>query len=264
MKQIFSLKKLPLLLLACGLVVTVAVAQSNAGNQKQTLIDTVPAKQKKIKDLDEALAEIDRGEVEMQRAMKEFDHAKMEAEIRKAMKNMNVDMANAKVEIEKAMKEIDMQKINLDVQKAMKEVDWEKIKKEVEESLSKVDMEKVKAELETAKLEMEKVKNVDLKKMQEELAAVGPEVEKAMKEAKADIEKARKEIISYRNLVNALDADGHLKKSDEYEVAYKKNVLIVNGKALSAEATRKYSEHLSGKKDFTLKKDEDGLNIDHD
>ena len=264
MKQIISWKKFPLLILACGLVVTVTVAQSNAGHQKHAVTDTVPTKQKKVKDLDEALAEIDRAEIEMQRATKEVDGAKIEAEIRKAMKNMNVDMANAKVEMEKALKEIDLQKINLEVQKAMKEVDWEKVKKEVNESLSKVDMEKIKAELQTAKLEMEKVKAVDLKKMQEEVAAIGPEIEKAMKEAKVDIEKARQEIMSYRNFVNALDADGHLKKSESYKVVYKNGELTVNGKTLAAEATKKYSEFLDGKKDFTLKKDNDGLNIDHD
>ncbi len=264
MKKLFSWKKIPLLALACGIVVTATVAQSNSGNQKQAATDTVPAKQKKIKDLDEALAEIDRGEIELQRAMREIDREKIEADVRKAMKNAEIDMTKAKAEMEKALKEIDLQKIELDVQKALKEVDWEKVKKEVNESLSKVDMEQIKAELQAAKMEMEKVKTTDFKKMQKELAAIGPEVEKAMKEAKADIEKARKEMTSYRNLVNALDADGHLKKNESYTVAYKKGQLTINGKTLPADKAAKYDEYLAGKKNFTLKKDDNGINIDHD
>lgn len=264
MKQLFSWKKVPLLMLALGIAATVAFAQSNSGNQKHSTNDTLPLKQKKIRDLDEALAEIDRGEAELQRAMKEIDHEKMEADIRHAMKHMEVDMAKAKEEMAKAMKEVDIQKINLEVQKAMKEIDWEKIQEDVKTSLAKVDMEKVKVEMEKVKGEMEKVKEVDFKKLQEDLAKIGPEVEKAMADAKVEIEKARKEIGDYKNLVNALEKDGLLKKGESYRIEYKNKELTVNGNKLPAESTRKYSEYLGNKKDFTLKKDEDGLNINHD
>lgn len=264
MKQLLSWKKIPLLMLALSIVATVAFAQSNSGNQRHSSADTLPPKQKKVRDLDEALAEIDRSEIELQRAMREIDHEKMEAEIRSAMKNMKVDMAKAKEEMSKAMKEIDMQKINLEVQKAMKEIDWEKIQEDVKTSLAKVDMEKVKADMENAKLEMENVKKIDFKKLQEDLAKIGPEVEKAMAKAKVDIEKARTEIINYKNLVNALERDGLLKKGENYTIEYKNNVLKVNGTKLPAESTRRYSEYLHNKKDFTLKKDADGLNINHD
>lgn len=264
MKQILSWKKVPLLVLALGLIVTVAFAQSNAGNQKTATSDTIPTKQKKSRDLDEALAEIDRSEIELQRALKEIDSEKMQADIRNAMKNIEVDMAKAQEEMAKAMKEIDMEKINLEVQKAMKEVNWEKVQEDVKTSLAKVDTKAIKAEMEKAKAEMQKAKETDFKKMQEDLAKIGPEIEKAMAEAKVEMEKARKEITNYKNFVNALERDGLLKKDESYKIVYKNGELTVNGQKLSAEATRKYSEFIDDKKDFTLQKNEDGLNINHD
>jgi hypothetical protein len=263
MKKTFLFKNIPLLILGSGLVLTVAFAQTTGSKQKHAVTDTIPAKQKKIRDLDEALAEIDRGELEMQRALKEVDRDKMEGEIRKAMKTVELDMAKMKEDLARSMKDIDMQKINLEVQKAMKEVDGEKIKKELNESLAKIDMEKVKAEMEKAKIEMEKVKDINFRKMQEELATIQPQVEKAMKEAKVDIEKARKEITAYKNLVNALDRDGLLNKNGNYKVEYKNKQLTVNGKTLPADATKKYGEYLSERDDFTLEKKEDGLEINN-
>ncbi|HET7896882.1 MAG TPA: hypothetical protein VFL47_04415, partial [Flavisolibacter sp.] len=246
-------KNLPLLILGSGLLLSVAFAQTTRSHQKPVRTDTVPT-QKKIRDLDEALAEIDRGEIEMQKAMKEIDQEKLESEVRLAMKNMDKDMAKMKEDLAKAMKEIDMQKINLDVEKAMKDIDCEKLKQEVTASLSKVDMEKMKADL-------EKTKAIDLSKMKEELSQIQPQVEKAMKEAKVSIEKARQEITAYKNLVNALDKDGLLNKNEPYTIEYNNNELTVNGKKLSVEQTKKYSQFLSGKDKFTLQKDEDGLNI---
>jgi chromosome segregation ATPase len=261
MKQILSWKKIPLLLIAVGVVVTVTVAQSNSGTQKYAANDTIPPKQKKVRDLDDALAEIDRSEIELQRALKEFDREKMEKEIREAMKTMEIDMAKMKVDIEKAMKEIDAEKINLDVQKALKEVESEKISKEIKESLAKVDMEKVKAEMENAKIEMQKAKEIDMSKIKAELEKIGPQVEKAMKEANVSIEKAREEITSYKNLVDALDRDGLLNKNENYKIEYKDKELTVNGKRLTSDATQKYNTYLSDKDHFTLEKNDDGLNI---
>lgn len=256
-------KTLPLFVLGSGLLLTVAFAQTTGSKQKAISTDTVPTKQKKIRDLDEALSEIDRGEVEMQKALKEVDRERLEADIRKAMKDVNIDMAKMKEEMAKAMKDVDMQKISLEVQKAMKDIDCEKLKQDVAASLSKVDMQKMKADLEKAKIEIEKTKEIDLSKMKEELANLGPQVEKAMAEAHVSIEKARVEITAYKNLVNALDKDGLLDKSGQYKIEYKNNELTVNGKKLSAEATRKYSEFLQGKKNFTLQKSSDGLDIDN-
>lgn len=261
MKQHLSWKKIPLLLLAIGVVVTATVAQSNSGTQKQASSDTIPQKQKKARDFDAVLSELERSEAEMQRSLKEVDGEKIEKEIREAMKTMEIDMAKMKVDIEKAMKEIDGEKINREIQAALKEVDAEKISKEVKESLAKVDMQKVQVEMQRAKEEMQKVKEIDMSKMKAELEKIGPEIEKAMKEANVSIEKARKEITSYKNLVDALDKDGLVNKNSNYKIEYKNKELTINGKKLAADAEQKYSQYLSDKEHFTLEKNEDGLDI---
>jgi len=263
MKRTF-LKQLPLLVLVGGLVATVvSFAQTSSSAQTSTRNDTIPKKQKQVRDLDEALMEIDKGEIELNKAMREIDHEKIEREIREAMKGMDVDMAKMKEDLAKAMKDIDMQKINAEVQKELagmqkelKEVDVEKIRKEVQASLASVDMEKVKAEL-------GKVKEIDFSQMKKELEAIRPEIEKSLQAAKKDIEKARVEITAYKNLVNALEQDGLLKKGENYKVEYKNGELTVNGKKLSADQTKKYSEYLNGKDNFTIQQEDDDFSIHH-
>ena len=264
MKRTFFLKQLPILVLAGGLVATVVTfAQTSPGNGKTSATDTVPKTQKQVRDLDEALLELDKGEMELSKALREIDSDKIEKEIRQAMKAMDVDMAKMKEDIAKAMKEVDAVKINSEMQKALAEVqkelkgiDGEKIKQEIETSLAKVDMEKIKAEL-------EEVKKIDLTEMKKELENIRPEIEKSLTEAKKDIEKARKEITSYKNLVDALDRDGLLKKGENYKIEFSNDELTVNGKKLSVAETKKYSEYLSGKDNFTIQKDKDDLNIHH-
>jgi ElaB/YqjD/DUF883 family membrane-anchored ribosome-binding protein len=126
----------------------------------------------------------------------------------------------------------------------------------VQDALAKVDMKKIEVEL-------DKLEKIDLSKIKTELESIRPEIEKSMKEAKKSIEKARSEITSYKNLVNALDKDDLLDKKANYKIEYKNHELTVNGKKLSADAVKKYSEFLADKRDFTIQKEADDLNINH-
>ena len=264
MKRAFFLKAFPLAVLIGGLVVTLVTSAQNSNTATTKAgSDTIPKKQKQIRDLDEALIELEKGEMELTKAMKDFDSRKLEKEIREAMKNVDVDMAKMKEEMTKAFKEVDMQKINVDVQKALataqkelSEVDFEKINKQVQASLAKVDRQKIKVEL-------EELKKIDVEKMRKELEEIRPTIERSMETAKKEIEKARKEMTTYKNLVEALEKDGHLKKDENYKIEYKDGELTVNGKKLSADQTKKYSEYLSEKKNFTVQKEDDNLNINH-
>jgi hypothetical protein len=288
MKSTLLQKKLPLLLLISGLVVTVAIAQTNSGSTSRNTTDTIPKKEKKVRDLDEALLELDRGEAELSKAMQEIDGEKLEREIRASLKGLDIDMAKMKEDIAKAMKEIDMQKINVDIQKTLKEVDFQKLNADLQKELAKVDMAKVKADVQMAlkeidgekmkvqvekalaqadmnklQIELDKVKNIDVAAMKKELENIRPEIENSMKEARKDIEKARAQLTSYKKLVNALDKDGLLNKKGNYKIEYKNNELTVNGKQLSADALKKYVEYLTDKEDFTIQKEDDDFNINH-
>jgi hypothetical protein len=93
--------------------------QSGGFHQKQQTHDTIPQKKdKKIRDLDEAIAEL--------------ENVDLKIELEKAM-----------ADVDKAMKELDVQKIKLDVQRSMKDVDFDKIKAEVDMAMKEVDMQKI-------------------------------------------------------------------------------------------------------------------------
>ncbi|GAA4728569.1 hypothetical protein [Flavisolibacter ginsenosidimutans] len=261
MKRTFLWKTVPLLVIISALVLTVSFAQTNAGTARKNGNDTVPQKEKQVRNLDEALIELDKGEADMQKALRQIDGEKMEREMREAMKHLEMDKTKMKEYLARAMKELDAQKMNLEMQKDMvnmqkelKEINAEKIRQQAEEAVAKIDTEKMKAQL-------EKVKEIDFSKMKKELEDMRPEIEKSMREAKKNIEKARQELTSYKNLVNALNKDGYLNKDASYKVEYRSGELTVNGKKLPADAVKKYNEYLSDKKDFTLQKDSDGLNI---
>jgi chromosome segregation ATPase len=275
-------KRVLLPVLAVGSIVALAswdYQQTPSGNknynQFQEPTDTTPKKKKKVQDLDQALEELDKV-------------------------NIDDEMKKVQEELSKALKQIDGEKIRLQVESAMKQVDVEKIMKEVQESLSKIDMDKVKVEL-------EKIKEVDMKEIQEELAKIGPEIQKEMAKvkeemakikpdmekemkrvqeelkriqpeiekemanakeelgkAKVEIEKAKAEIREYKEFVDGLDRDGLINKKENYTVKYKDGELTINGKKASADVMSKYKSFLDKHKKFSIEKSDDDFDIDMD
>lgn len=275
-------KRVLLPVLAVGSIVALAswdYKQTPGGNkdreQFQQPTDTTPKKKKKVQDLDQALEELDKV-------------------------NIEVEMQKMTEELSKALKQIDGEKIKLQVEMAMKQVDIEKIMKEVQESISKIDMEKMKVEL-------EEIKEVDMKKLHEELAKIGPEIQKEMAKvkidmekigpelekemkkvkeemeriqpqiekemanakiemgkAKVEIEKAKAEIKEYKEFVDGLDRDGLINKKENYTINYKDGELTINGKKASADVTSKYKSFLDKHKKFRIEKSDDDFDIDMD
>lgn len=280
MKRNIWLRKLPIALLATALVITAAAWQAQPGKHTHTTTDTIP--NKKIKDIDDALEQLERSKQEVERtlqnrdwekemkeamdkahfdsekmkqqideAMKNFDAQKVQLEVQKAMKE--VDFEKMKAEMQKNMDKIDMQQVKDQIARAMKEIDAEKIKADMNASLSKIDMEKIKAEL-------DRFKETDFKQIEENLKKMQPEIEKSMQNAKESIEKAKKELLEYKSFIDGLDRDGLINKNSNYTIAYKNGELLINGEKQSAEVTGKY-KFLKGHKDFTIEKDGDGFNI---
>lgn len=260
--------------------------------QSSPRTDTVPQKksgdrEKKVRDLDEALEELDRIDfditleramkdvseamkkidmdkikVDIDKAMKEVDMEKIKLEMDKAMKG--VDMDKIKVDIERSMKEVDMDKIKLDIDKAMKEVDMEKIKREVGEAVAKVDWDKIKLEIDEAKkVNMDEIA-VEMKKVQEELRNIKPQIEKELNNAKIEVEKTKKDLKEYKDFVDGLDRDGLINKKESYTIQHKNGELIVNGKKAADQVYAKYRTFLDKHKSFSIEKNEDDFDIDMD
>lgn len=209
------------------------------GNQACDTIPQKNSKEKKIQDLDDVLDELNNAD-------------------------FKVDMQKMKRELDEAMTKIDMQKMKLEIEKALKDVDMEKIKRDVESSIAKIDWEKMQSELERVKeINMDKMQ-LDMEKMQAELSKIGPEIEKSMEKAKVDIEKSKKEMKEYNDFVDGLEKDGLLNRKEGYNIKHKDGELIINGKKAPDAVYKKYRSFLEKHKTFKIDKSDDDFNIDID
>jgi hypothetical protein len=241
------------------------------GKHKQQFIDTIPQKEKKIRDLDDVLDELNNAEMkvnmekmqkELQEAMKNVDASKIKAELEKELAMVNVE--KMKKELDASIAKIDAEKIKESISKVMNEVDAAKIKEQVEASISKVDWEKMKKELdEVQKIDMSKMQS-ELDKVQEEMKKLGPQLEKEMQHAKVEIEKAKVEMKEYKDFVDGLANDGLINKKEPYSIKHKDGELTVNGKKVSGDTYNKYRAFLEKHKTFTIEKSADDFNIDVD
>jgi hypothetical protein len=218
--------------------------------------DTIPKKEKKIRDLDDVLDELNAADFkldmekmqkELNESMKNLDMRKMQLDMEKSMRG--IDFEKMQKEMEQSMAKIDFSNIEKEMAKAMKEFDAAKIQKEVQESMEKIDMKKM---------------QLDMEKMQAELSKIGPEIEKSMEKAKVDIEKAKEEMKEYKEFVDGLEKDGLINKKDQYTIKHNNGELFINGKKASDATYKKYKTFLDKRKKFTIEKSDDDFNIDID
>ena len=263
--------------------------KQSGGRHNSNPADTTPKtnKEKKIRDLDDVLDELnsvdiqiemEKAQKEIAEAMKQINVEKIKMDVERALKE--VDMVKIQKEVEESIAKIDMAKIQKEIQLAMKEIDAEKIKMEVENSIMNIDFQKIEKEVKESmekinwqemKAEMDKVKKIDMskleadmKKMKEEMKELEPKIKKEMEKAKIEIEKAKAEIKEYREFVNGLEKDGLLNKKETYTIKHKDGELTVNGKKVSAEIYNKYRSFLEKHKKFTIEKSDDDFDIDMD
>jgi hypothetical protein len=232
--------------------------------------DTIPKKEKKIRDLDDVLDELnavdfkmdmEKMQKELNESMKKLDMKKMQLDMEKAMRD--VDFQKIQKEIEQSMK-IDFGNFEKEMAKAMKEFDATKIQKEMQESMQKIEWDKMKIDFDKLKeIDMTKMQ-LDMEKMQAELSKIGPEIEKSLENAKVEIEKAKVEMKEYKEFVDGLEKDGLINKKEEYTIKHDNGELLINGKKASDATYKKYKPFLDKRKKFTIEKSDDDFNIDID
>lgn len=218
--------------------------------------DTIPQqRERKVRDLDEALAELDEIDfkIHIEKAM---------ASVAEAMKQ--VDAQKLQLEVQKAMQEVNMEKVQEDIKKAMKEIDFNKIQAEVQESLAKVDWNEIKEEMNKAKqidfAELEK----EMQKVKEEMKKIEPQIKEELAKAKVEIEKAKEEVREYKNFVDGLEKDGLLNKKEDYTIRHKDGKLTINGKEVSPQIYSKYRSFLEKHKELRIEKNADNFHLDRD
>ncbi len=270
-KSFFSMQ-LPVMLVVSALTIgLVAWKEDQSANPKFNNSDTVPRKEKKVRNLDDALEELDRGQAELEQSLKKMekdfvvptppvppippvDMEKVMAEVQKALKA--IEPEKLKMQIEQSLKEINTEEMKATLAQAMKEIDAKKINAEVQASLAKVDMEKVKKELENLKIEMPK--------LQEGLKNIKPQIEESMKKAKEGIENAKAELKQYKEFEEGLEKDGLINKKGEYMIEHKEGKLYIDGNVQPESVYNKYRSFLEKHKKFTLKKTKDDFQLQND
>lgn len=212
-----------------------------------SITDTVPRKgDHKVKNIDEAIAELDRAQLQLEKEMK------------KPLPPVPPpDMEKMKADIDKALKELDPEKMKAEIAKAMKEVDDQKLQKELQASMAKADFEKMREDL-------KKLRDEELPKIQEQMKNIKPQIEASMKQAKESMEKAKKEMHEYKGFLDGLEKDGLINQNGDYKIEHEDGALKVNGKVQPVEVYNKYRTFLEKHKDFTIKKDGDAFNIQKD
>jgi len=255
---------LPVALVACFSVLLLSWGGQKQTRQQrpgQSVNDTVPKNKadKKIRDLDDVLDELDRAELNV-------DMEKVNEQLKEAMKQ--IDKAKIQMDVDKALKEVDMEKIKGQMDKLTNEMDAAKIQKELKESLAAVDWEKMNQQI---KEQLEEVKKIDMskldaemKKLEIEMKGIGPKIEKEMENAKASIEKAKAEMKEYKGFVDGLEKDGLINKKEGYTIQHKNGDLIINGKKQPVDVYNKYGGFLKKHEKFTIKKSDDDFNIYND
>jgi len=232
--------------------------------------DTIPKKEKKIRDLDDVLVErnavdlkmdMEKMQKELNESMKKLDMKKIQLDMEKAMRD--VDFEKLQKEIEQSVK-IDFGNIEKEMAKAMKEFDATKIQKEIQESMQKIEWDKMKVEFDKVKeIDMKKMQ-LDMEKMQAELSKIGPEIENSLENAKVGIEKAKVEMKEFKEFVDGLEKDGLINKKEEYTIKHDNGELIINGKKASDAVYKKYKPFLDKRMKFTIEKSDDDFDIDID
>jgi len=134
--------------------------------------DTIPKKEsreKKIRDLDDVLDELngvdlkmdmEKMQKELTESMKKIDMKKMQLDMEKSMRE--IDFQKIQKEIEQSMAKIDFPNIEKEITKAMKEFDAAKIQRQVQESMEKIDMKKMQVDMQQDGIDMLEAAGVNL------------------------------------------------------------------------------------------------------
>jgi chromosome segregation ATPase len=186
------------------------------------------------------------------------DHLKS---LDKAEKSLTLELSNKNWEsIEKSMQsalaKINSGEIERELAKAMKELEASKkvLAEQLNSAFSKEEMAAQLKELDKAmeqmKLEQSRMKEELLaqkESIRSELKTTLPNMEKELKNAKAEIAKVRLLLTGYKKMVQEMKAEGLIKDEANYRIEYKGDELIIDGNKQSDATLKKYRSYFPEK-----------------
>jgi len=239
--------------------------------------DTIPASRHKItrdtdkkepreKDMEKELQQLDNAMEQLDGKFETIDWGKMQREIEMAMKNVQNEINHHQLDIEKiqrqvqeSMKNIDFAKIEKEAQESMESVrdnvDLSRIQEDVQESLKNV---KEELNSEAFRKSIEAASKIDMSKITHEIENARKEVEEnkvnvqhEMENARKEIGKAKDELKSYREMLDAMEKDGLINTKEDYRVEFDEGQLYINHQKQPQDVLNKYRKYFK----------EDGIKI---
>lgn len=188
-------------------------------------------------------------------AMKELDRSMLELN-----KNLKIDFSKMDKELKAAMaeiKNIDFEKIGREVESALKKVDWDKTSREINKAvreadskIKEIDMKHIENELARTKIEIDAAKISA--KIDREM--IKRSIEKGLAEARVGIEKAKKELGLMKEFTETLEKDSLINRKKGYQIEIKNGEMIINGTKQSKEINDKYRKYFKDE-NYTIKRD---------
>jgi bla regulator protein BlaR1 len=183
-------------------------------------------------------------QLEIENALKEVDAAKINSEIAAAMKE--VDLDKIKIEIKQALKDVDVAKICAEVKASLKEIDADKICTEVKASLKKVDWDGIHQEIrEAQKINAQQIAK-QMEEVKNQMAHLKVDMKEQMKNASKQMAKAMEHLQLMKDGLQALEADGLIKKGDKVNIEYKDGIMYLNDVPQTKEVSDKYKKYFEG------------------
>ncbi|MGZ5255629.1 MAG: hypothetical protein ACXWCT_14555, partial [Flavitalea sp.] len=99
-----------------------------------------------------------------------------------------------------------------------------------------------------------------MEKAKQEMKENKFDMENEIKNAKVEIENARKDLLGYQEMVYAMEEDGLLSTKQDYTIEHRNGEIIINGKPLNEASANKYKKYFKNK-DLVIKKKDGKINI---
>ena len=195
----------------------------------------------KTEEIDNAMKELDHAMLEMKKNLK-LDFNKMDKELKAAMAEIkNIDFEKVGREVEATLKKVDWDKTSREINKAVREVDFK---------IKEIDMKQIEKELARAKIDIEAAKMIA--KIDREM--IKRSIEKGLAEARIGIEKAKKELSLMKEFTETLEKEGLINRKKGYQIEIKNGEMIINGNKQSKEINDQYRKYFKDE-NYTIKSD---------
>ncbi|MFN8244062.1 MAG: hypothetical protein U0X40_08425 [Ferruginibacter sp.] len=211
--------------------------------------DTIPEKENRNgltrKEFDKLGDKLDDALLEATQQIKKVDWDEISSNIAAALKA--IDSKKIIGSVEKAMATINPGKILEDVRSSMKAIDWTDNRAEFQEAMKKMDQE-----LERARVEIKEVNRESLDKAMKDASAglekarrslENIDFSKISEKVNAGLSKAKEELKQSGEMFDEMEKDGLIRNKDGFSIEYKDKELFINGKKQPEAVTDKYRKY---------------------